>query len=33
MSGQDLYLVMAIAAFLVFGGTLLGVSIWANRKT
>jgi hypothetical protein len=32
MSGQDLYLAMALVAFVAFGGTLFGVSIWVNAK-
>jgi hypothetical protein len=32
MSGQDLYLVMVIAAFAIFGLALFGVSTWIRMK-
>lgn len=32
MSGQDLYLGMVIAAFVIFGVALFGVSTWTNLK-
>lgn len=32
MSGQDLYLAMVVAAFVVFGLALFVVSAWLNMK-
>jgi len=32
MSGQDLYLAMVIAAYVIFGVVLFGVSSWISMK-